>query len=508
MPVIGVIGGQLGDEGKGKIVDAFAEGKIKRFVRKRERGYRPSRTYSHREDPNPQDSTCLYLRSAHPQYSTFPQEGFVPLEIKYIGRFNGGANAGHTVIVNGEKIILHQIPSGILHNNITNVIGNGEAINPEKLLGEIDSLKKRGVDCKNLLISQDAIVITSYHEAFERLSESSKTIQTTGQAIGQGYGFHTLRLSPLANDFYESSEELAKKFQQMDGELSISRRLLEEGLSPLNAKEEADRYMTLFQRLAPYMENTSEVLLRALENQEGIIAEGAQGTLLDIDHGTYPNVTSSNTTAAGIASGLGIPPTSIQEVIAVMKAGYMTRVGGGPFPTELGDKVSLKHKVEMNSREWFELDKKARAGAATDAELGIWLREMGDEYGATTGRPRRTGWFDEVAAKYVVRLNGVDWIAFTKLDIPNMLPEMKVCTEYYCDHERRTGLFDSKNLENYVPVYGRTIPGSQTDISGIREYSKLPSQVKDYVESAQDSLGVPVGIVSVGPERDQTIYRV
>ena len=421
-----VIGAQWGDEGKGKVVDLYSEW-----------------------------ADCVV-------------------------RYQGGNNAGHTLVVNGEKTVLHLVPSGVLHEGKLCVIGNGVVVDPRILLEELDKLKAKGRDlftAKSFLISDQCHVILPYHKtidtARERLQGAGK-IGTTGRGIGPTYTDKVGREGLRMAEFIRPEAFRAYLEATCDYRNRILTQVLgEPAMDPKKVFDECAPYAV---RLAPFVTSTPLVLDRLRREDKGILFEGAQGTLLDIDHGTYPFVTSSSTVAGGACTGAGIGPTAIDEVIGISKA-YTTRVGEGPFPTELHDKVG-----EHISRE-------------------------GAEFGATTGRPRRCGWLDAVVMRHAVRVNGLTGLAVTKLDVLSGLDEVRIATSY----ETSEGKFD--NVPSAIslwksarPVY-ETLEGWKETPRKARKFSELPAAVRRFVDRIEELAGIPVVLLSVGPGRDETIIR-
>ena len=387
---------------------------------------------------------------------------------QFVARFGGGANAGHTIVVDGEKVVLHQLPSGVLHPQTKNVIGNGCVVHLPTLLEEISELEKMGVNLtERLFLSNRATILFDFHKELDGLSEAKakQKIGTTKRGIGPAYSDRTNRCSFRLGDLLDF-DNFAERLRERLGEINKIKDLpfkFEEG-------REIALYKDLAERLEGMIIDTSELLQEALKNGKSVLAEGAQGSLLDVDHGTFPFVTSSTTTAGNIFSGLGIPPQKLDS-IGVAKA-YTTRVGEGPFITEL------------------------------ENESGEKLREIGAEFGATTGRPRRCGWMDLVATKYSAKLNGTDSINLTKLDVLNDFAEIQVCTKYKLDgQEIKTIPPTIRELERIEPVF-ETLPGWQSDTSEIREIKKLPANAKKYLEFIENYLEVPVKWVGVGVERE------
>jgi adenylosuccinate synthase len=424
MPNIVIAGAQWGDEGKGKIVDLLTE------------------------------------------------------RVQVVARFNGGHNAGHTVIVDGRKYVLHLIPSGILHTGILCVIGNGVVIDPVAFERECGELEKGGVEVgENLLISDRAHLILPHHRGLEALSEEqrgARKIGTTLRGIGPAYEDKAGRRGITTGDLLRP--------KTLPEKLAEARRHYEEVLRGASRQPDVD-WEKLYAELAAFGDrhrrqivDVSLVLHRQLTQGYSILFEGAQATLLDLDHGTYPYVTCSAAAAGGAATGTGVGPTRIDGVLGVAKA-YCTRVGTGPFPTET-------------------------SGAEADA-----IRERGGEYGATTGRPRRCGWFDAVAVRYAVRVNGFDTLAITKLDVLDELDTIPVCTGYRYEGETIEELpADSWVLEGCEPVY-EMLPGWKTPTAGIREWGDLPPDARRYLERLSELVGAEIGLVSTGPDRKQTIIR-
>ena len=417
-----IVGTQWGDEGKGKIVDLLAE------------------------------------------------------TADMVVRFQGGNNAGHTMVVGGEQFICHLIPSGILQQK-TCVIGNGVVVDPAVLLKEMDTLSSRGVDVgpDRLKICEKAHLIMPYHQAVDHAREKFKgdnKIGTTGRGIGPAYEDKATRRGIRFADLLDP-EDFAEKVKTILDEKNfyLKKYLSAETLDPVPI---IDQYRTYAQRLAPHVTNVSVTINAAIKNKRQVMFEGAQGTHLDIDHGTYPFVTSSNTLAGNACCGAGVGPKQINDVIGIVKA-YTTRVGHGPFPSELFD------------------------------DIGDKIQEKGAEFGATTGRRRRCGWLDTVMLKNAVRLNGLTGLAITKLDVLDGLKSIKICTGY--EHKGKI-LADFpvslKVLGDCKPIY-ESLPGWPENISGIEKHEELPANVKSYLNRIEAITQTPVDIISVGPERDQTI---
>lgn len=395
-------------------------------------------------------------------------------------RYQGGANAGHTVVSGGQTWKLSLIPSGILRDGVTCVVTGGVVLDPANVLKELDGLESRGVRIgSKLKLSDRAHVVFPWHMLEDKVLDGSvsggEAIGTTGRGIGPCYRDKVGRsLAIRLGDLYR--DDFAERFAHV---LSFKQRLLEsvapgEG-SMLDGERILAEYRGYAERLKPYVADTTAYLLDAVEAGRKLLFEGAQGALLDIDHGTFPYVTSSNSSGVGVASGSGVPGRWIDRVIGVVKA-YSTRVGGGPLPTE------------------------------QDNAIGMHLRERGREYGTVTMRPRRCGWFDAVAARYTARLSGVDELAVMLLDVLAGLPEVKICSAYEIDGKRVTQ-FPSHvdDLRRAVPVY-ETLPGWQADIDGVTRFDDLPKEARGYVARLGEVIGRPVSIVSVGPDRAQTIF--
>jgi adenylosuccinate synthase len=418
-----VVGAQWGDEGKGKVVDIYTE---------------------YADD---------------------------------IVRYQGGNNAGHTLVVGSEKIVLHLIPSGILHEGKRCIIGNGVVLDPEVFIKEITKLKESGriKDDASLLLSESLHIIMPYHKRIDIAREAKsgdKKIGTTGRGIGPCYedkiGRRGIRLMDLLNE-----EVFARKLKEFLVEKNF---LLENmlGEPPCSFDEILAEYRGYAAILAKYVADTALILGKDLKAGKKVLFEGAQGTLLDVDHGTYPYVTSSSTCAGGACTGSGVSPRDIHEIIGISKA-YVTRVGSGPFPTELLDAT------------------------------GEQLRQTGAEFGATTGRPRRCGWFDTMVIRYAVRVNGLTGIALTKLDVLSDFDTIKVCTGYTYQGKSLESLPAAlETFENCQPVY-EDLPGWRTDITGAKSFDELPENARSYVRRLEELAGCPIVMVSVGPRRDQTI---
>ncbi|WP_425617280.1 adenylosuccinate synthase [Anatilimnocola sp. NA78] len=393
-------------------------------------------------------------------------------------RYQGGANAGHTVVVGDKTYKLHHIPSGILSPQVMNVVTPGVVINPPTILQELDSLDAQGVKvAENLMLSDRAHVVFPWHIAEDKVRNEStdrESIGTTLRGIGPCYGdkvgrLHAVRLGDMFRpDFKTRVEQIVAAKNKFLAALGSNSDLLD-------ANAIFDQYSGYAARLKPFVTDTTAYLLDAVEDGKRMLFEGAQGSLLDIDHGTFPYVTSSNASGVGVSAGSGVPGKWITKVLGVCKA-YTTRVGGGPFPTELKD------------------------------EMGNKIRELGREYGTTTGRPRRCGWFDAVAVRYTSRLSGVDAISLMMMDVLSQLPEVKICTAYEIDGER-TQKFPSHvdDLRKVVPIY-ETVPGWLTDVTKVRKISDLPLGARKYIDRITELVGKPVEVVSVGPDRAQTMF--
>jgi adenylosuccinate synthase len=420
---IAVLGAQWGDEGKGKIVDLLT-----------------------------------------PSFSV-------------VARYQGGHNAGHTVYVKGQKFVLHLIPSGILHPGVTCIIGNGVVVDPQALFAEVDQLKGLGVEVGDrLIISNKAHLILPYHRELDVLSEArrgERKIGTTSRGIGPAYEDKIARRGIRVGDLAENTHEtpLADAVRE-----NVEARNRVVGGAAMDWRRVLDDLRTAWTRLKPWVKDISVYLAEARKAGRSVLYEGAQGTLLDIDHGTYPFVTSSNATIGGVCTGLGVPPRAIDGVLGVAKA-YTTRVGEGPLPTELTD------------------------------EIGNRLRESGQEYGASTGRPRRCGWYDAVAVRYAVRVNGVDALALTKLDVLDGLEEIQICTGYRCNGDTLTELpGDAGQLAACTPVY-ESIRGWSAPTKGAKRFADLSDGAQRYIRRLEEVTGVPMGIISTGSDREETIIR-
>lgn len=399
---------------------------------------------------------------------------FLSKRAEIVVRYQGGANAGHTVVIGDREYKLHLVPSGLLSNK-TCVIGNGVVIDPAQLIGEMERLQAEGFDAGKIYISDCAHVIMPYHQILDSLEESQRgdrRLGTTGRGIGPAYRDKFSRAGIRVCDLLDKAvfhEKLASHLEQVN---SILDRIY--GVEPLGAAGVEETYLGYAERLRPHVVDTSYLINQAIDRGQKVLFEGAQGTLLDIDHGTYPYVTSSHPTAGGACIGAGVGPTRIRQVLGVAKA-YTTRVGDGPFPTEEG------------------------------GETGKWLRERGREYGTTTGRPRRCGWLDMVALRYAVRVNGLNGLAITKLDTLTGLQVIKVCIAYECDGAQVSEWPRSAEMLNRCrPVYVE-LPGWEREITSAQRLGDLPPEARDYIDFITSHTGIGISVLSVGPERQQTI---
>lgn len=392
-------------------------------------------------------------------------------------RYQGGHNAGHTVVIGDRRFILRLIPSGILHEGKTCVIGNGVVVDAEAFHKEIGELKAIGIDITDRLwISNRAQLILPYHRTLDIVSEESRgdeKVGTTQRGIGPAYedkiGRRGIRICEIA----EEESFRRKAFANLNAvrELLKFRKIEQDHVDD----ETLNRYLDTAIALKPFIKDTSYLLNAAVKEGKNVLLEGAQGTMLDIDHGTYPFVTSSNSTSGGAVTGTGLAPSKVNGVLGIAKA-YTTRVGSGPFPTELND------------------------------EVGEYLRKRGKEFGAVTGRPRRTGWFDAMIVRYSVMVNGIDTIALTKLDVLDEMAEIKICTGYRLRGNEINELPATANLLAEVePIY-QTVPGWQQDTSHIKDYQSLPERARDYIKRLEDLVECSMGLISTGPERDETIF--
>ena len=421
MPAIVLVGAQWGDEGKGKATDLLGD------------------------------------------------------TVDYVVRYQGGNNAGHTVVIGSEKYALHLLPSGILSPNVVPVIGNGVVIDPAVLLEEIRALDSRGINTSKLVISTNAHLITPYHRTIDKVSErflGKAKIGTTGRGIGPAYADKISRIGIRVQDLFDRSI----LEQKLEGALHDKNQVLTKVFNRKNmaVAEILEEYLAYAEILRPYIADTSLLLDKALKSGKTVLLEGSQGTLLDVDHGTYPFVTSSNPTAGGACTGSGIGPKAITRVIGIVKA-YTTRVGSGPFPTELLD------------------------------DDGDKLRTIGHEYGTTTGRNRRCGWYDAPIARYAVRINGLTDFFLTKLDVLTGWEKIPVCVAYDVDGTRHDELPASQtDFHHAKPIY-EYLPGWKEDISKARTITDLPKNAQDYVKYLEEISGAPMSAIGVGPGRDETI---
>jgi adenylosuccinate synthase len=421
MPAVVVVGAQWGDEGKGKATDAMGA------------------------------------------------------RVDYVVKYNGGNNAGHTIVVGGEKYALHLLPAGILTPSCVPVIGNGVVIDLRVLFEEIDTLTARGVDTSRLVVSANAHLIAPYHRTIDKVSErflGKARIGTTGRGIGPTYADKMSRVGVRVQDLFD--EKILR--QKVEGALDQKNQLLVKVYNrrAITVDEVVDELLGFADRLRPMVADTGLLLAEALDAGRTVLLEGGQATLLDVDHGTYPFVTSSNPTAGGACTGSGIPPTRITRVIGVVKA-YATRVGAGPFPTELED-------------EWGER-----------------LRSRGGEFGTTTGRPRRCGWYDAPVARYAARVNGLTDFVLTKLDVLTGIERIPVCVAYDVAGVRHDEMpMTQTDFHHAVPVY-EELEGWDEDISAARTLDDLPRAARNYVRALEEMSGAPISAVGVGPGRDETV---
>ncbi len=421
MPAVVIVGAQWGDEGKGKATDLIAG------------------------------------------------------RIDHVVKFNGGNNAGHTVVIGDEKYALHLLPSGILTEGVVPVIANGVVIDLEVLFEELDALTSRGIDVSKLRVSANAHVITSYHRTLDKVTErflGKRQIGTTGRGIGPTYADKINRVGIRIQDIFD--EGILR--QKVDGALDMKNHLLVKiyNRRAITADEIVDELLSYADRLRPMVCDTSLLLHQALESGKTILFEGGQATMLDVDHGTYPFVTSSNSTAGGASTGSGIGPNQISRVIGIVKA-YTTRVGSGPFPTEL------------------------------DNDEGERLRQAGAEFGTTTGRPRRCGWYDAPIARYSARINGITDFVLTKLDVLTGLSEIPVCVAYEVDGVRFDEMpVNQSDFHHATPIY-ESFPGWTEDISSARTFADLPANAQNYVHAIEKISGAKFSAIGVGPARDEII---
>jgi adenylosuccinate synthase len=395
--------------------------------------------------------------------------------VDYVVRYQGGNNAGHTVVVGDQKYALHLLPSGILSPGCVPVIGNGVVVDPAVLLSELSGLNERGIDTSKLLISGNAHLITPYHQTIDKVTErflGKRKIGTTGRGIGPAYADKINRVGIRVQDLFDESILRQKVEAALDDKNQVLVKLFNR--RAISAEQVVEEYLGYAEQIKDYVADTTLVLNQALEQDKVVLLEGGQGTLLDVDHGTYPFVTSSNPTAGGACTGSGIGPTKISRVIGILKA-YTTRVGAGPFPTELLD---------------------------ADGEA---LRRIGGERGVTTGRDRRCGWFDAVIARYATRVNGLTDFFLTKLDVLTGWEQIPVCVAYEIDGERVTELpYSQTDFHHATPVY-ENLPGWSEDISKAKTFADLPKNAQDYVKALEEMSGAPISAIGVGPGRTETI---
>jgi adenylosuccinate synthase len=421
MPVQIILGAQWGDEGKGKVVDMLSE------------------------------------------------------HVDIVARYQGGANAGHTVCIGDKQYVLHLLPSGMFHPHITCVIGNGVVIDPTALLNEIAKLEAAGINVHGrLLISHNAHLIMPYHKLLDTIREqTAQRIGTTGRGIGPAYIDKFMRVGIRIVDLLDRDVLAAKLKQNVAEKNQILTKVY--GETHIDVDAIIAEYQEFDKRIDEYVTDTTLYLHQALKAGKHIIAEGAQGALLDVDHGTYPFVTSSNPTSGGACTGLGIPPTAVEGIIGVAKA-YCTRVGEGPFPTE-----------QINA-------------------TGELLRSVGHEFGATTGRPRRCGWFDAVALQHSARVNGIGKLVITKLDVLDGFDEIQICTGYEFKGKRLRGFpIDAETLQHVTPVY-ESFEGWKSSLVNMRAFGDLPTKAQKYLNALSQLTEIPLWFVSVGPKRDQSLF--
>lgn len=398
-------------------------------------------------------------------------------DIDYVVKFNGGNNAGHTVVIDGEKYALHLLPSGILTPGVTPVIGNGVVVDLSVLMEELDGLDARGIDTSRLRISANAHVIASYNTTMDKVGErflGKRKIGTTGRGIGPTYADKMNRVGIRVQDLFDESILRQKVEAALVSKNQVLTKLYNR--RAIEAEEVVQELLSYVDRLRPMVADTSLEISEALDAGKVVLCEAGQATLLDVDHGTYPYVTSSNATAGGACTGAGIPPTRVDRVIAILKA-FTTRVGEGPFPTELHD------------------------------EVGDRLREIGHEFGTTTGRPRRIGWLDVVIGRYATRINGVTDFVITKLDNLDTFEQIPVCVAYEINGQRVEEMpVSQSDFHHATPVY-EVLPGWKEDITGCRTFDELPDNARRYVEFVEQQIGARVSVIGVGPGRDEVIVR-
>ncbi|MFP4528414.1 MAG: adenylosuccinate synthase [Candidatus Kapaibacterium sp.] len=395
-----------------------------------------------------------------------------------VARYQGGANAGHTIVFDGNQYILHLVPSGILSKNVTCVIGNGLVIDPAALIDEIKMIESHGIDVKGrLFISHKAHLIMPYHKMLDNARETAQAkrkIGTTGRGIGPAYIDKARRVGIRIVDLLDRKGFEEKLRHNVAENNEILQKIYDR--DALDVDEIVSTYLEFDKIVDPYITDTTSLMNNAIRDGKNVLIEGAQGALLDIDHGTYPYVTSSNPTSGGACTGLGIPPNAIDSIVGIVKA-YCTRVGNGPFPTELDD------------------------------DTGEQLRKIGAEFGATTGRPRRCGWLDLMALRYSAMINGLTEIALTKLDVLDDIPEIKVCTGYKAGGKQLKSFpVDIATLESVEPQY-ITLPGWKTSLRGIKSFDELPRETLDYFRTIEEFTGVEIKIVSLSPDRADTIIK-
>jgi len=487
--IIGICGAAWGDEGKGKFTDVFAD------------------------------------------------------EADIIARAQGGCNAGHTVVVGDMKLKLHQVPSGIIYPDKLNIIGNGVVLDPRVLVeNEIKHLTAQGISTGNLRISGDAQIIMPWHRIIDRAREwrlAKNKIGTTARGIGPAYADKANRCGIRFNDLYDKkilSEKIGiianEKEELLFGAWKLPLDTFTEWMNlpdqldgiwlengKFNIHAIADSYSKWAEKLQNYVIDSKELINNAVKSNKKILLEGAQGLLLDIDHGTYPFVTSSNCSAGGFATGLGIPPQSIDRIYNILSA-YTTRVGAGPFPTELGTEDEIS-KESGNNKMSFEQSAEMAKSAADDYTMGKVIRHIAGEFGTTTGRPRRTGWFDAVACSLAAKINGPD-VIITKLDVLDVMPKIKICTAY--EYTGPSTKYNGKTIESgdkftvfptdaRILKYCRAVEftefeGWESDITGAKNYDELPDLTKKYLEGIEETTGCIIQLVSVGPKRSQTIKKM
>ena len=395
----------------------------------------------------------------------------------WVVKFNGGNNAGHTVVVGDEKYALHLLPSGILTPGVTPVIGNGVVIDLEVLFSELEALSARGVDVSRLKVSANAHLITQYHRTLDKVTErflGKRNIGTTGRGIGPAYADKINRVGLRVQDLFD--ENILR--QKVEGALDQKNHLLVKVFNrrAITCDEIVDELLSYAERLRPMVADTGHLVAEALKRGEVVVFEGGQATMLDVDHGTYPFVTSSSATAGGASTGSGVGPGSLNRIVGIVKA-YTTRVGSGPFPTELLD------------------------------EMGEWLRKTGFEYGTTTGRLRRTGWYDAPITRYATRVNGITDLVLTKLDVLTGLERIPVCVAYDVDGVRFDDVpVNQTDFHHAKPIY-QEFPGWTEDISSARSFEDLPQNAQDYVLALEQMSNTRISVIGVGPEREQVVVR-